>query len=85
MTTNRDKGHHSYIVKNWQDKQLTVIKLTPKGGIETKWSNSLKRNFVTSKDDRATGKNQGWEDNEWSGEWQAPEDEEPDHKKGAPA
>eukprot|EP00972_Heterocapsa_arctica_P064610 9534308-Heterocapsa_arctica.AAC.1 len=72
------------MVKNWQDKQLTVIKLTPKGGIATNCSNSLKRNFMTSKEDRAPGKCQGWEDAEWSRDWQVPEEEEPDQKKGAP-
>eukprot|EP00972_Heterocapsa_arctica_P092370 13623985-Heterocapsa_arctica.AAC.1 len=30
MTKNRDMRYHSYMVKKWPDKRLTVIKLSPK-------------------------------------------------------
>eukprot|EP00972_Heterocapsa_arctica_P074621 11012857-Heterocapsa_arctica.AAC.1 len=89
MTTlSRDRGYHSYMVKYWQDTKLAVIRLTPKGGIVAKWSNSLKKDYMASKETWTPGKYQGWGEAEWAAsasEWQAPEEEEPDQKKGAPA
>eukprot|EP00972_Heterocapsa_arctica_P112733 16433500-Heterocapsa_arctica.AAC.1 len=67
MAKNKNMHYHSYMVKHWADKKLTVIKLSPLGGI----SDNKKRVLPKGNKD---WDNRGWQED---GAWVEPASEEP--------